>query len=116
MTLTQEQLNTILTKQAQARIAEMDYETLFEYAVMMFKREHINPTTLEIEQKSVLWDVYDSCEGDDLTMQNFLTEQCGLPVEQSDAIVQDVNETVKEILDDWFEREIDGKYGTDKEV
>lgn len=105
MALTQEQLNTILTKQAQARIAEMDYETLFEYSVMMFKREHINPTTLEIEPKSVLWDVYDSCEGDELTMQNFLTEQCGIPEDQTDAIIEDVNDTVKEILNEWFVQE-----------
>jgi hypothetical protein len=105
MALTQEQLNTILTKQAQARIAEMDYETLFEYSVMMFKREHINPDTLEIDQKSVLWDVYDSCEGDELTMQNFLTEQCGIPEDQTDAIIEDVNDTVKEILNEWFVQE-----------
>lgn len=103
MSLTQEQLNTILSKQAHKRISEMDYEMLFEYAVMMFKREQLDENG-NIDQNRLLWDVFDKFQGDETELFDFLNEDCGIDEDTAKEAVDSTIDIVRDTVERWFNK------------
>ena len=103
MSLTQEQLITILSKQAQKRISEMDYDTLFEYAVTMFKREMVDEDG-SVDENRLLWDVFDTFQGDENEVFDFLNEQCGIDEDTTKEAVSGIFDIVRDTVERWFNK------------